>query len=434
MVLEGRMEEQFRGFCHIFGEVSRERYSDKQKVEMLELLEQQTLQQLLAWLEEGRGQADLVWHTVQAIGGRDFVCKELFLRIFDRANELFEARQVKEVVVETRNTFNSNINQGSNTNQCCRNNENMKRKVDSMKEENVILKNEIEDKVKNLCETEDHFRNLQQRFRRLTEAFARLEGENSDLKSTVENVTEEKKLLKEKSVAKEAALKDEICSLTAIVEERGLEVGELAREQEAALAELDLLAEEVAERDLVIGGITARLEEAELRREEVQLGIPRGGRIMEEVEVSTPRGGSRREALPATPVTLSFVEAVVETPCLGEELEQARDAWEEEERREMEAEHRRSVERRSRELRRVAERLGKLEVELGARVRSTEACLGILQARTRGRTTLTRWQGAQRNPSQENLPNLIATFRHRVERDGGVARLVFSKHLGVRVS
>ena len=382
------MEEQFRGFCHIFAEVSKERYSDQQKIEMLELLEQQTLQQLLAWLED-RGEADLVWHTVQAVGGRDFLCKELFLRIFDRANELFEARQVKEVVVETRSTHNNSSNiRDSSTNQCCRNNESMKRKVDSLTEENVILKNEIEDKVKSLCETEDHLRNLQQRFRRLTEAFARLEGENSDLKSTVENLTEEKNIVKEKSIAKEAALKEEICSLTAMVEERGREVAELAREQEAALAELDLLAEEVAERDLVIGGITARLEEAEVRREEVQ-GTPRAGRVREEVEVSTPRGGRRREALPATPVTLSFVEAVVETPCLGEELEQARDAWEEEERREVEAEHRRRVERRSRELRRVAERLGKLEVELGARVRSTEACLAILQARTRGRTILT---------------------------------------------
>ena len=83
--------------------------------------------------------------------------------------------------------------------------------------------------MKSLCETEDHLRNLQQRFRRLTEAFARLEGENSDLKSTVENLTEEKNIVKEKSIAKEAALKEEICSLTATVEERGREVAELAR-------------------------------------------------------------------------------------------------------------------------------------------------------------------------------------------------------------
>merc|ERR1719481_1973366 len=77
------------------------KYSKGERVEMVQLLEDQTLANQLHFLKEqddqqlgGEEVTDLVWGVVQEYGGgRPFACQELFLQIFDKAAAIHEQRR-----------------------------------------------------------------------------------------------------------------------------------------------------------------------------------------------------------------------------------------------------------------------------------------------------------------------------------------------------
>ena len=331
---------------------------------------------------------DTVWRVVEDQGRGLYQAKEIFLRLFDTAVEI----QERERVVDSFAVKDNNVKTGyasddeseSNNNE---ENGHLLREIDNLKEENNLLKSEIEEKIKNIVTAETNLEDLQIKLRRLTEAFSRVESENTALQSDVVMLNCEKVKMLKKFSEKETVFEGKVETLENALADKHTEYIELSNEQSATLSSLERLGDEVEERDLVIEALTTKLEEVagllEQKEEE---------RLLEQEQelLSTPRGRGRRE----TPTSvLSFQEE--QMMCLGQELEQARDAWEEEERsaqeKEQEQEDLRQVEERRRnQLSRLAVRVARVEEGLRSRVRWTEGCLARLGERNRGALQMMR--------------------------------------------
>ena len=97
--LEQTVRESFLVFCQIFTEISSDRYEGHQQEEMLEVLEDQTLESHLEFLEDLRRQegdtetgADLVWAAVEQTDWQGLHCRQEFLRLFDTASQMHGER------------------------------------------------------------------------------------------------------------------------------------------------------------------------------------------------------------------------------------------------------------------------------------------------------------------------------------------------------
>ena len=97
--LEQTVRESFLVFCQIFTEISSDRYDGYQQEEMLEVLEDQTLESHLEFLEDLRRQegdtetgADLVWAAVEQTDWQGLHCRHQFLRLFDTASQMHGER------------------------------------------------------------------------------------------------------------------------------------------------------------------------------------------------------------------------------------------------------------------------------------------------------------------------------------------------------
>merc|ERR1719341_443206 len=352
---------------------------------MIQLLEDQTLANQLHFLKEHDQElgaeevTDLVWEVVQQYGARPFACQELFLKIFDRAAAIHEQRHFKEELIGSEKfTFNSSKETKINT---AERDLYLTRKIENLKEENEMLRSEIEEKAKTIAETENHIQDLKTQVRRYSDAFSRLESEKLQLKGSVEKLESSHLALTDQFAEKELLLRGQVEDLEAELTEKKDECAELAKEHFATLADVNTLSCEIGERDLVISSLTSKLEETAQVLEE---------KVLEEEQWRTPlRSGfpAWRESPDCSPlVPLKDKNGL----CLEQELEQAEDALEQEERRGFLQQERKDrikcqEKQRSAELRSVSERLECVEVALQARVRSTEACLARLAARSRFR-------------------------------------------------
>ena len=317
MLAQSRVRVQFANFCQIFNEVMLPKYSNAERVEMIQLLEDQTLANQLHFLKEHDQElgadevTDLVWEVVQQYGARPFACQELFLKIFDRAAAIHEQRHFKEELIGSEKfTFNSSKETKIST---AERDQYLTRKIENLKEENEMLRSEIEEKAKTIAETETHLEDLKTQVRRYSDAFSRLENEKLELKGSVDQLESFHLALVDQFAEKELLLRGQVEDLEVELTEKKDECSELEKEHFATLADVNTLSCEIGERDLVISSLTSKLEEAAQVLE---------GKGLEEEQWRTPlRPGfpAWRESPDCSPVVLLKDQDGL---CLEQELEQ----------------------------------------------------------------------------------------------------------------
>ena len=232
---------------------------------MIQLLEDQTLANHLHFLKDhhelgAEEVTDLVWGVVQQYGGRPFACQELFLQIFDKATEIHEKRHIKEELIGSEK-FSCNHSKETKINTSERD-VYLTRKIESLKEENEMLRSEIEEKAKTIAVTEEHLQDLQTQVRRYSDAFSRLENEKLELKGSVDKLNSFHVALVDQFAEKELFLQSQVEDLESELTEKKDECSELVKEHIATLADVNTLSCEIGERDLVISSLTSKLEEA----------------------------------------------------------------------------------------------------------------------------------------------------------------------------
>jgi len=420
MLVESRVREQFADFQHIFREITSDKYSREQKEEMQELLTDQTVNANLALLEEMRTEGrtgslgDLVWNVVEEQGGRDFACKELFLRLFDKAMEVDEERNFSQsVIVREDSKEINNVNHTNHTDKISVN-DHLKRQYKNLEAENELLKNEVDDKMRSIIDAEKTIADLTLKLRKLTEYCSRLETENVDLRKNVEKLDVDKEYLENVFSEKEEALKDQVYNLELCLSDKNKECSDLISKHSGTLSDINALNDEIIERDQVIERLSERLTEVEeqLTEKEAVDVLKSSAELM-----STPRVKlMRKDNLFNTSLNTSHCSTDKDGISLDQELEEARDACEEQNIWETEQmvwaqERRRLEEKRRDELESVMQRLGKVEEGLKARVKSTENCLATLLFKNK---------------------NKVQRVRYRVQ-EGKVETMVFTKYQGIRV-
>ena len=315
MVAQSRLRVQFGNFCQIFNEVMLPKYSNLERVEMVQLLEDQTLANHLHFLKEHQTLAaeevtDLVWGVVQQYGGRPFACQELFLQIFDKATEIHEQRHFREELIASEKfTCSSSKETKISTSE---RDLYLTRKIENLKEENEMLRSDIEEKAKTISETEAHLQDLQTQVQRYSDAFSRLENEKLELKGSVDKLKSFHVALVDDFAEKELLLQAQVEDLESELTKKKDECCELVKEHQATLADVNTLSCEIGERDLVISSLTSKLEEA------VQVLEEKG----EEEVCRTPlRSGypAWRDSPDCSPVVLFKDQGGL---CLEQELEQ----------------------------------------------------------------------------------------------------------------
>ena len=263
MLAQSRLQVQFGNFCQIFNEVMLPKYSNLERVEMVQLLEDQTLANHLHFLKENQTLGaeevtDLVWGVVQQYGGRPFACQELFLQIFDKATEIHEQRNFRDELIGSEKLSSSKETKISTSERDLY----LTRKIENLKEENEMLRSEIEEKAKTIAETEGHLQDLQTQVRRYSDAFSRLENEKLELKGSVDKLKIFHVALADEFAEKELLLQAQVEDLECELTEKKDECCELVKEHHATLADVNTLSCEIGERDLVISSLTSKLEEA----------------------------------------------------------------------------------------------------------------------------------------------------------------------------
>ena len=271
MLAQSRLQIQYGNFCQIFNEVMLPKYSLAEREEMMRLLEDQTLANHLHFLKEQAASrtediTDLVWRVVQHFGVRPFACQELFLEIFDKATEIHDQSRFKEeLVCSEKISFNSSKDTKTNTSE---RDTYLTRMLENLREENELLRSEIEEKAKTIDESASQLKNLKTQMRRYSEAFARLENEKMDLKNTIDTMKSSNIALIDSSAEKELLLRTRVEDLESELAEKKEECAELLKEHIATVADVNTLSCEIGERDLVISSLTSKLEEAALVLEE----------------------------------------------------------------------------------------------------------------------------------------------------------------------
>lgn len=418
--MESRVKEQFADFCHIFREITSDKYSREQKEEMQELLTDQTVNANLALLEEMRTEGrtaslgDLVWNVVEQQGGRDFACKEFFLRLFDKAMEIDEERNFSQsVIVRDDSKEIINVNHTNHTDKISVN-DHLKRQYKNLEAENELLKTEVDDKMRSIIDAEKTIADLTLKLRKLTEYCSRLETENVDLRKNVDKLDVDKEYLENVFSEKEEALKEQVYNLELCLSDKNKECSDLISKHSGTLSDINALNEEIIERDQVIERLSERLTEVEeqLTEKEAVDVLKSSAELM-----STPRVKlMRKDNLFNTSLNTSHCSTDKDGISLDQELEEARDACEEQNNWETEQmvwaqERRRLEEKRREELETVMQRLGRVEEGLKARVKSTENCLATLLFKNK---------------------NKVQRVRYRVQ-EGKVETMVFTKYQGIRV-
>ena len=271
MLAQSRLQIQYGNFCQIFNEVMLPKYSLAEREEMMRLLEDQTLANHLHFLKEQAASrtediTDLVWRVVQHFGVRPFACQELFLEIFDKATEIHDQSRFKEELdCSEKISFNSSKDTKTNTSE---RDTYLTRMLENLREENELLRSEIEEKAKTIDESASQLKNLKTQMRRYSEAFARLENEKVDLKNTIDTMKSSHIALIDSSAEKELLLRAQVEDLESQLTEKKEECAELLKEHIATVADVNTLSCEIGERDLVISSLTSKLEEAALVLEE----------------------------------------------------------------------------------------------------------------------------------------------------------------------
>lgn len=255
MHFDGEIAEQFEDFVTIYETVTQHDYPDEQKAEMVELLKGQTVEKHLNLIKASQklgadlGElSDKVWVVVQGRGKGKFCCQELFLQLFDSALEECEtfSSERPNLYIEPSSPVKV---------QRVRVDEDLKRKMDQLLDENKVLKEELEEKMAildKLSEVDRKFRNLKSEFSRMQEKCEFLDSENKILKVQVKDINNDLVVKETEFRRREQILLCELKDIkeTVVDKETLLKLSE--NERGFMFTDFELLSEEIVDRDLVI--------------------------------------------------------------------------------------------------------------------------------------------------------------------------------------
>ena len=260
MHFDGEISQHFSNFATIFETITSNDYSDEQRDEMIELLNAQTVEKHLTLIKAFQNMganssddlSDIVWSVVQTRGRGNFGCQELFLKLFDSALEDFEAFKAKKPNMFLLQNSPVKVHQ-------TRTDENLRRKVDNLTDENKVLREELEEKnalLDKMSHVDRNLSNLKTEFSKIQEKYEILNSENNTLKIQLKEVTNAHTIKEAEFKKREQML---VCDLKEIKEmivdkETLLKLSE--KERGFMFSDFELLSEEIVDRDLVIQSLS----------------------------------------------------------------------------------------------------------------------------------------------------------------------------------
>jgi len=241
MVIEKTVSDIFVDFAEIFETIRLNDYSERQKKEMLNLFEGQTIKKCLdfvvsciEFVTDISSISDLVLSIVQRQEFGSFEAKELFLGIFDKAVALYE-----EEFIFINASFSGDISAVNDEI------EQWKKKNSDLKCEIEILQVEIDDKSKSFAILENWYSRLNFDFHKLNERLAEVVQESATLKNIIETLTSEKHADDKRIKRERMSSLEEIKDIRRCVEEKDAQINSLLEEQKNLLYSIELLKEEI---------------------------------------------------------------------------------------------------------------------------------------------------------------------------------------------
>jgi len=254
MHCEGQVSEIFSDFSTIFDTITDDDYSDEQKAEMLQLLSAQTVDKHLTLirtflkLRDDSGElSDIVWLVVEEKGKGKFDCQELFLKLFDNALEDHIDSSSKEKTVFVDSIRVNRVE------------EDLKRKVDYLVEDNKVLKEELDEKLvllDNLSEVNRSYCNLKSQLCRTEETCEILNNENSMLRSQLKKVANVVEAKETDFKNRETTLLSDIKYMKELVVDKDSLLKLSEKERGSMFTDFELLSDEIVDRDLVIQSLS----------------------------------------------------------------------------------------------------------------------------------------------------------------------------------
>jgi len=249
MVIEKTVSDIFVDFVEIFETIRLNDYSERQKKEMLNLYEGQTIKKCIDFVSsciqfvtDISSISDLVLNIVQRQEFGSFEAKELFLGIFDKAVALYE---------EEFRVLNAPFSNGDIS---AVNDEivQWKKKNSDLKCEIEILQVEIDDKSKSLAILENWYSRLNYDFHKLNEKLTEVVQDSATLKNIIEHLTSEKHAADERMKRERKSYLEEIKDHRRCVEEKDAQIKCLLEEQKNLLYANELLKEEIEFKDSLL--------------------------------------------------------------------------------------------------------------------------------------------------------------------------------------
>jgi len=249
MVIEKTVSDIFVDFVEIFETIRLNDYSERQKKEMLNLFEGQTIKKCIDFVSsciqfvtDISSISDLVLNIVQRQEFGSFEAKELFLGIFDKAVVLYE-EEFRVLNAPFSNGDISAVNDEI---------EQWKKKNSDLKCEIEILQVEIDDKSKSLAILENWYSRLNYDFHKLNEKLTEVVQDSATLKNIIENLTSEKHAADERMKKERISYLEEIKDHRRCVEDKDAQINCLLEEQKNLLYAIELLKEEIEFKDSLL--------------------------------------------------------------------------------------------------------------------------------------------------------------------------------------
>jgi len=254
MHLEDQISKYISEFATIYMTISSNDYSDELKDEMYNLLQAQTEQNHLALINSFfKGNmnlgdlSDAVWECVEKVNTQDSRVKEIFLEMFDHSIDIFEKSKPKGVEI---NKDDSLMNSKDKEHL-----EVARKKVECLVRENEILKSELEEKlatIERMVSNKDQIDIVKTCLLKSEEKCSYLLQENNGLKVQVTKCREEMDAQLAQFKVKEEKLICEVEEMNEVVADKEALLKLCEKERGSMLADIELLREELVDRDHVI--------------------------------------------------------------------------------------------------------------------------------------------------------------------------------------